>query len=117
MPEQSCYIKSTTNYRITVDEAITNVNSLFDIIDNNKSNGTMTTMSAKTHYLVIKNVNVVTSKPKNAELTLMNTMAGNTTETDDTLYYIINFENDQGFAFASVSNRFEPVLCLTESYI
>jgi hypothetical protein len=70
-------------------------------------------MSAKQHRTV-KDVNVITNKSNNNDLVLMSAGA-NSNSTIDTLYYVINFDNEQGFAFASADIRFEPVLCITEN--
>jgi len=115
MPDPKDDIKIETRFRISVDDAINNVNSLLDIIDNNNTgNGNMVTMNAKAKR-TIKDVNVVTSKAKNTGLMLMSSTAGNSSATGDTLYYIINFENDAGFAFASADERYGSVFCLTEN--
>jgi hypothetical protein len=114
-PQNDIGSKIQRNYRITVDEAINNVNSLLDIIDNNSSSSGNVTMKATVKYRSIKDVSVVTNKPKTTGYTLMNATSGNVSETTDTLYYVINFDNDQGFAFASADSRFEPVFCITEN--
>jgi hypothetical protein len=102
------------NYRVSIDEAINEVNSLLDAIDNNTGNGNAVTITAGKGR-IIKDVQVAT-KP-NKELTLMNAMAGSNenSENVDTLFYVINFENNQGFAIASADQRYEPVFCVTES--
>ncbi|MDR3286833.1 MAG: C10 family peptidase, partial [Prevotellaceae bacterium] len=68
---------------------------------------------AKQHRTV-KDVNVITNKSNGNGLMLMSAGA-NSNSTIDTLYYVINFDNEQGFAFASADIRFEPVLCITEN--
>jgi hypothetical protein len=116
LPEPKGDNSKTTrrDYRVTVEQAINEVNSLLNIIDgNNTGNGTMATMSAKQHRTV-KDVNVITTKSNDNGLMLMSAGA-NSNSTIDTLYYVINFENEQGFAFASADIRFEPVLCITEN--
>jgi hypothetical protein len=102
------------NYRISIDEAINEVNSLLDAIDNNTGNGNTVMMQTAGRRRTIKDVEVAT-KPHTG-LTLMNATAGNNENTDsaDTLFYVINFEDNQGFAIASADQRLEPVLCVTE---
>jgi hypothetical protein len=62
---------TTRNYRVTIEQAINEVNSLLDIIDgNNASNGIIVTMNTKQRRIV-KDVNVATNKSNDNGLTLM----------------------------------------------
>ncbi|MDR1347075.1 MAG: C10 family peptidase [Prevotellaceae bacterium] len=108
-------VKAKSNYRISIDDAINEVISLLDVIDNNTGNGnTVTTLSASKRR-VIKDVQVAT-KPRTG-LTLMSATSGSDENNGsaDTLFYVINFEDNQGFAIASADNRYEPVFCVTEN--
>ncbi|MDR2126857.1 MAG: C10 family peptidase, partial [Prevotellaceae bacterium] len=119
--ENSINGKTQRNYRITVDEAINNVNSLLDIIDNNNSGNGNVTMSTTTHRRIIKDVSVMSKQDfnlinnSNTALTLMSAANSSNTSEIDTLVYVINFENDEGFALASADSRYESVFCITEN--
>jgi hypothetical protein len=107
-------VQTEFNYRISIDDAINEVNSLLDAIDNNTGNGSNNNMMRAKHYRTIKDISVITNKPESDVMLMNNAITTEFNSLFDTIAYIMNFTNNEGFAIASADSRLEPVLCITD---
>lgn len=92
-------IEQTNEYAVSLDEALNNLNKTLDWIDK-------PTRGAKRR---IATINTISRKD----------VFGQTTRSDaestENLLYVVNFENNEGYAILGADSRLEPVLLVADS--
>lgn len=92
-------VEQTNEYAISLDEALNNLNKTLDWIDK-------PTRGAKRQIATISTIS-------------RKDVFGQTTRSDaestENLLYVVNFENDEGYAILGADSRLEPVLLVADS--
>ena len=92
-------IEQTNEYAVSLDEALNNLNKTLDWIDK-------PTRGAKRQVATISTIS-------------RKDVFGQTTRSDaestENLLYVVNFENDEGYAILGADSRLEPVLLVADS--
>ncbi|MDH6341235.1 hypothetical protein M2480_000385 [Parabacteroides sp. PFB2-12] len=96
---------SVNSYRVSIEDAKKELTNFITSIDQGSSIGTKGYMQNRK----IKNIEVVKSDHKNISSYITKS---NTSIDIDTLLYIMNFDDEQGFAIVSADKRTAPVYAL-----
>jgi hypothetical protein len=105
--------KNAQNFRIPLDSAIISLNTTIQQLDNNRLNSKGAAINIKRRE--IKNVVSLTRRNYNNN-SRMKVVGNNATSISDTILYLVNFENDEGYAILAADKRIpSTVIAITES--
>lgn len=98
------------DYKVSVDEAKENLLEFLNAIESSSENGEISTRSRATR--TIKNIEAVRNKSQNITTYSLNE---NSRDHVDTLMYLINFDNDEGFALVAADKRTSAIYALIDN--
>lgn len=100
--------RANTNYRVSIDEAKETLSQFMEMMNgvDLRVSGSNSSIS---HDYSIRNVEVISSNNH-----LVYTRAGNTSKGIDTLMYIVNFEDNKGFALVAADKRTDPIYAIID---
>lgn len=105
--------KNAQNFRIPLDSAILCLNTTIQQLDNNRLNSKGAAINTKRRE--IKNVVSLTRRDCNNN-SRMKVIGNNATNISDTILYLVNFENNEGYAILAADKRIpSPIIAITES--
>jgi len=113
--ERRTVTRSTTTvehgFTISQDDALKSLKDVLSVIDNKRSNSKAKSVTGSSGRTV-KSIETIGSKPLNRT---NKTMALSSSSTDAPLLYLVNFEDDAGYAVLAADSRIDaPVLAVTD---